>query len=71
MRSSDGVGSARRGPVVLAIAAIFVTLVWTWVLPRVALVPVVHERLRQHRHSGIDASATYYTELAVTEQSVP
>lgn len=47
----------------LAVATLAVGLVWCVVLPRIAKVNAIEERLQFLDDRGIDPSAMYYTEL--------
>jgi len=49
--------------VLLAVATLCVGLVWCVILPRLATVSAVEERLKFLDDRGIDPSAMYYTEL--------
>lgn len=44
-------------------ATLMVAIVWLVLLPRVARIERVQERIRRNRAAGIDPSAMFYTDL--------
>jgi len=52
----------------LGAIALLVVLVWLVALPWVARQPTVNARLQWLDRNGIDAAATFYTELPAMEQ---
>ncbi|MEM9660260.1 MAG: hypothetical protein AAF961_18000 [Planctomycetota bacterium] len=55
-------------PLALAASIFAVAMIWMVLLPAVALQPRVKQRLDWLEQQGIDASATFYTELEAMEE---